>query len=331
MPPYASANLPFWLLPQMSVDSALSAFRISANDAGRCPGCEVIRQQTEDSIDRCRREWSRHSAMNVGINRLPRTNLYPNWSLGDATAGYAYVPTREHSCAMGDHVSVSRLLYHPLHITRADHEGAVNLVLFFHVVMPGEMVLRWGTAMYFEASFPLFGRLRRFWGPGLRIDGNVAFNGARRNRGARVQAELEGVRVRAVVRRPGVLRIESLSAEAVLQWGPRVDCYLPAITLQWQGTVPPAEELRAHIMEEPEACSLAELEEPLNPRTAFFISGGLQAATRAFPRLDTAASEEQRRRSAADEEEEDDDAMGELLFGESSSRQTPSSRGRRGV
>ena len=291
----------------------------------------MVRQQAEDSIDRCRREWHRHSVWNLGINQVPRHNLYPNWSLGDATGGYAYVPTREHSCAMGEHVSTARMLYHPRHVTRSDDDEAVNLVLFFHVVMPGEMTLRWGTAFYFESSFPLFGRLRRFWGPGLRIDGQVALNGARRNRGARVQVDLEGIRVRAAVRRPGVLRIESLSGEAVLQWGPRIDCHVASISLQWQGTVSPAEELRAHVMEEPEACSLAVIEEPLNPRTAFFVSGGLRTATRAFPRLDAAATEGQQRQQTTEEEEDDDDGAMELLFGELGMRQTPSSRGRRGA
>ena len=186
---------------------------------------------------------------------------------------YSFIPTRDHSCNLGHQISIPRVLYHPLHLARADDEPGVNLLLVFHVVMPAEMIYRWGTGTRYTAVFPLFGRLRRYWGPGLRIEGTVILNGARRSRGARVVATLVGTQIRAVVRRPGVLHISSLRAEATVQWGPRFDCIFPAISLQWLGSSPPECEPRALVAGEPEECSMEELGEPLFRDRSMVASG----------------------------------------------------------
>ena len=194
-------------------------------------------------------------------------------TLGASEGGYSFIPIRDHSCDLGQLVSIPRVLYHPLHLARADDEPGVNLLLVFHVLMPGEMIYRWGTGTYFMASFPLFGRLRRYWGMGLLVEGTILFNGARRSRGARVEATLVGVRVRAPMRRPGVLHITSIRAEASIQWGPRFDCLIPAISLQWLGSSPPEVESRASVTREPEVCSLDELAEPVTRHSSWLASG----------------------------------------------------------
>ena len=56
--------------------------------------------------------------------------------------------------------------------------------------------------------------------------------------------------------------------------GPRFDCHLLGISLQWQGSTPPAMELREEVAEEPEQCSLEELREAVRDHTSFFASGG---------------------------------------------------------
>ena len=151
-------------------------FRISLTPHDRCPGCEALRQQLEDCIDRARREWISFSQENPGSNRVPLEPVFPGITLGDAEGAFSFIPSREHSCGLGNYVSMPRILYHPLHVVRADEDDPVNLLLVFHIMMPGEMIYRWSTARDFVASFPLHGRLRRYWGPGLRVEGTMLLN-----------------------------------------------------------------------------------------------------------------------------------------------------------
>ena len=100
----------------------------------------------------------------------------------------------------------------------------------------------------------------------IRVSGRVNFEGERCSRTRRVETELEEMRVRAVVRRSGLLQMDEMTARTHLQWGPRLDGILLGISLQWHSeidvdAVPENDEVR-----EPENCSIDDVCAPLRRR-----------------------------------------------------------------
>ena len=244
--------------------------RVSATPEGRCPGCEAVRADVEQCLDGSRVSWDRHSRDNDNHFVIPPAPLIPGSALPADIRGPTFIPTREHCCRQGRLMSTARIWYYPRNLDRLGDpaRSLIHFRLHFHLVIPGELVHRWSSSTSFDASFPLFGAVRRYWGRVLRVGGRVNFEGERRSRERRVATELEEVRVRAVVRRGGLLRMSEMTAHTHLQWGPRLDGMLLAMSLQWHSEVDVDELPEGETAREPENCTPEEASLPIHQRIA---------------------------------------------------------------
>ena len=213
-----------------------------------------------------RQEWLHISSENQGTGGL-QCGLFPCVEYSPRINGPAGLVFGRYSCASGGHLSIPRILFFPRHIPRDEFPSlnTITLRLHFHIIIPGEIPVRWQAATRFDGTFPIYGLLRRFWGRALRIRGVVVFSGERPARLRHVEAELHQTRVQARLRRAGLLRMAPLRAEASARIGPRLDCLLLAVSLTWYGESSSQDADEAF---EPEACSVGDLALPLRSRHA---------------------------------------------------------------
>ena len=243
----------------------LAFVRVELTEDGYCPGCKEARLDLERSIDTGRQMWMSHSSDNNNHLRLPSEPLIPGLAWPEEPFGPVFLPTRTHSCGFQGTLSIARTWYYPHNVLRLrdPEHSIVHFRLHFHLAIPGELNHRWTSSAHFDATFPLFGALRRFWGRVLRIARTVFFMGERRTRTRRVVTDLGTMRVAAEIRRPGVLRMNRFSAQTHLQLGPRIDGMILGMSLQWHSEIDEDLLPMEDVAIEPEARPLAELCFPL--------------------------------------------------------------------
>ena len=219
----------------------------------------------ENRIRDGRQAWGRHCDDNNLHHVISDTPLVPGVSWPQESGGPIFIPIRHHSCSFGRFTSFVRTWYYPHNVLRL-HDPRFTLIHFrlhFHLVVPGELMHRWNSSTYFDATFPLFGAVRRFWGRAMRIAGHVFFMGERHTRSRRVETVLDDMIIGAEVRRPGLLRMNRISAQTHLQWGPRMDGQLLGISLQWHSEIDEEELPPNDVSVAPLPCTIEHLCEPL--------------------------------------------------------------------
>ena len=245
--------------------SLFASFRADLTAGGNCPGCEAAREELERSIVNGRQLWTRHSDDNTNHQRISADPLLPGLAWPENSHEPVFLPTRVHSCDYSRPLSLVRTWFYPHHVLRLNDpaHSIIHFRLHFHLVIPGELNHKWNSSARFDATFPLFGALRRYWGRALRVRGTAFFMGERRSRTRRIVTDLSTIRVAAEVRRPGLLRMNRFSAQTHLQLGPRLDGMLLGVGLQWHSEVDDSRLPVEDVAVEPEAVSVDILCEPL--------------------------------------------------------------------
>ena len=124
----------------------------------------------------------------------------------------------------------------PLEVRSATRDS-VLLRVVLHLGVPSWVGLHWGATISLDAVFPLFGDLRRFWGPAMRLHGDIRIEGEPTRRRRRPLALMDRSRVRAQVlyRTDPPLRVHSIQIRVSTIDGSRMDVGLHGASLQWHG------------------------------------------------------------------------------------------------
>ena len=113
----------------------------------------------------------------------------------------------------------------------------VRLRLVMHTGIPSCIGPHWGAILALDAVFPLFGDLRRFWGPAMRLHGEIRIEGEPSRRRRRPTALNDRSRLRAQVLSltEPALRVNNIQIRVSTIAGSRMDVGLYGASLQWHG------------------------------------------------------------------------------------------------
>ena len=167
--------------------------------------------------------------LNAGGNAVPNIE-YSN------RRGLLRLETGSHSCRLGGTVPFPRICF--VRQNRGprleDNPGGslIRLRVTYHLGIPGDLPFHWEARTCVRMVFPLFGRLREFWGRALEVFGEVTFSRRTDASGAGVQVS-HNLRLRAVLTTPGVLRYAPLDGVTTYVTGARPDVFVMGAALQW--------------------------------------------------------------------------------------------------
>ena len=206
---------------------------------GVCVACSVRVASLVASLDRNQGRWdagmTTRSRLGPGANAVSCVE-YSN------RRGLLRLDVGSHGCRFGGTAPFPLIRFVvQARVPRFDDRpgSGVHFRVTYHLGVPGELPFHWEARSFVRMVFPIFGRLREFWGRAVEIFGEVTFT--RRTDGSRSGVHVShNLQLRAAIVTPGVLRYTPIDGAATFVTGARPDISIMGAALQWLSVVPPS-------------------------------------------------------------------------------------------